>query len=61
MKKNSAKAYAILGLLFVLVSIIAFAVPTMKTATFWIAYGFTAAASSRRSSFGKPRLAEKKR
>ena len=44
MKKNSAKAYAILGLLFVLVSIIAFAVPTMKTATFWIAYGFTAAA-----------------
>lgn len=44
MKKNSAKAYAILGLLFVLISIIAFAVPTMKTASFWIAYGFTAAA-----------------
>lgn len=44
MKKNSTKGYAILGILFVLVSIIAFAVPTMKTATFWIAYVFTAAA-----------------
>lgn len=44
MKKNSTKGYIILGILFVLISIIAFAVPTMKTATFWIAYVFTAAA-----------------
>ena len=44
MKKNSTKGYAILGILFALVSIIAFAVPTIKTATFWIAYVFTAAA-----------------
>ena len=44
MKKNSTKGYVILGVLFVLVSIIAFAVPTSKTATFWIAYVFTAAA-----------------
>ena len=44
MKKNSAKGYVILGILFALVSIIAFAVPTTKTATFWIAYVFTAAA-----------------
>lgn len=44
MKKNSAKGYVILGILFALVSIIAFAVPTAKTATFWIAYVFTAAA-----------------
>lgn len=44
MKKNSTKGYVILGILFVLVSIIAFAVPTMKTATFWIAYAFTAVA-----------------
>lgn len=44
MKKNSTKGYVILGILFALVSIIAFAVPTMKTATFWIAYVFTAAA-----------------
>ena len=44
MKKNSTKGYIILGILFALVSIIAFAVPTIKTATFWIAYVFTAAA-----------------
>lgn len=44
MKKNSTKGYVILGVLFALVSIIAFAVPTAKTATFWIAYAFTTAA-----------------
>lgn len=44
MKKNSTKGYVFLGILFALVSIIAFAVPTAKTATFWIAYVFTAAA-----------------
>lgn len=44
MKKNSTKGYIILGILFALVSIIAFAVPTIKTTTFWIAYVFTAAA-----------------
>ena len=44
MKKNSTKGYVILGILFALVSIIAFAVPTIKTATFWIAYVFTATA-----------------
>ena len=44
MKKNSTKGYVILGILFVLISIIAFAVPTVKTAIFWIAYVFTAAA-----------------
>ena len=44
MKKNSTKGYVILGILFALVSITAFAVPTVKTTTFWIAYVFTAAA-----------------
>ena len=44
MKKNSTKGYIILGILFALVSIFAFAVPTIKTATFWIAYVFTAVA-----------------
>lgn len=43
MKKNSIKGYLVLGILFALVSIIAFAVPTSKTTTFWIAYVFTAA------------------
>ena len=44
MKKNSTKGYVILGILFALISIIAFAVPTVKTAAFWITYVFTAAA-----------------
>ena len=44
MKKNSTKGYVILGIIFALISIIAFVVPTMKTATFWIAYVFTAIA-----------------
>jgi len=44
MKKNSTKGYVILGVLFALISIITFTVPTTKTATFWIAYVFTAAA-----------------
>lgn len=44
MKKNSTKGYVILGTLFALVSMIAFAVPTAKTTTFWTSYGFTAAA-----------------
>ena len=41
MKKNSSKGYLILGILFVLVSVIAFAVPSAKTAVFWISYVFT--------------------
>lgn len=40
MKKNISKGYAILGILFVLVSAIAFAVPLAKNAAFWISYGF---------------------
>lgn len=44
MKKNSANGYSILGILFVLVSIIAFVIPTVKNATFWIAYVFTVVA-----------------
>lgn len=41
MKKNRGRGYAILGILFVLVSVLVFVVPTAKTAPFWIAYGFT--------------------
>ena len=44
MKKNSSKGYFILGILFILVSVIAFAVPTAKTAAFWISYAFTVVA-----------------
>lgn len=44
MKKNSTKGYFVLGILFAMFSVIAFAVPSAKTATFWIAYAFTAVA-----------------
>ena len=64
MKKNSTKGYVILGILFALISIIAFAVPTVKTATFWIAYVFTAAAFAAqiiiwRTALGKETLKSK--
>ena len=56
--KNGAKGYAVLGILFVLVSVIVFAVPGAKTAAFWVACGFTAAAFAAqifiwRAAFGK--------
>ena len=44
MKKNNSKGYLILGILFILVSVIAFAVPAAKTAAFWISYAFTVVA-----------------
>ena len=42
MKRNTGMAYAVLAIAFVLLNVIAFAVPTAKTATFWTAYAFTA-------------------
>lgn len=44
MKKNSTKGYVILGILLVVVSVIAFAVPRQKTTAFWITYAFAAIA-----------------
>lgn len=44
MRKNKGMAYAVLAIAFVLFNIIAFAVPTAKTATFWIAYAFSVVA-----------------
>ena len=41
MKKNKGMAYAVLAIAFVLFNVIAFAIPTAKTATFWIAYAFS--------------------
>ena len=58
MTKNSAKGYVILGILFALISIIAFAVPTSKTATFWIAYVFTAAAFAAQIGIWKTALGQ---
>lgn len=44
MNKNCVKGYAILGILFALVSAVVFATPTAKTLAFWNAYGFTVVA-----------------
>lgn len=44
MKKNKGMAYIVLAITFALLNVIAFAIPTAKTATFWIAYVFTAVA-----------------
>lgn len=44
MSKNKGMAYTVLGITFALLNVIAFAVPTVKTATFWIAYAFTTVA-----------------
>lgn len=44
MKKNKGMAYAVLAIAFVLSNVIAFVVPTAKTATFWTAYAFTTVA-----------------
>ena len=38
MKKNSKLGYAVLCIVFVLFNVIAFAIPTAKTETFWVAY-----------------------
>lgn len=40
MKKNGLRGYIILGILFVVLSVIAFAIPFSKTVVFWIAYLF---------------------
>jgi hypothetical protein len=41
MKKNKMMVYSILAIAFALFNVVAFAIPTAKTATFWIAYAFT--------------------
>ena len=41
MKNNKSVPYLILSILFILFNVIAFAIPTEKTAAFWIVYAFT--------------------
>lgn len=41
MKKNSVLLYSVLGIFFAIFNILAFVIPSEKTATFWVAYGFT--------------------
>lgn len=59
MKKNSIKGYVILGILFALVNIISFVVPTIKTVAFWIAYVFTVAAFAAQIVIWKTALGKK--
>ena len=44
MKKNGSMSYLALGIVFALFNVIAFVVPTDKTATFWTAYAFSVVA-----------------
>ena len=44
MKKNKLMSYLALGIVFALFNVIAFVIPTNKTATFWTAYVFTVVA-----------------
>ena len=41
MKKNNLMSYLALGIIFALFNVIAFVIPTDKTATFWTAYVFS--------------------
>lgn len=41
MKKNKLMSYLALGIVFAFFNVIAFVIPTNKTATFWMAYIFT--------------------
>lgn len=41
MKNNRTKGYVILGIMFVLITIISIAVPSVKNAAFWVSYAFT--------------------
>ncbi len=56
MKKISSKGYVILGILFVLVSVVAFAVPSAKTVAFWISYAFTVIAFAAQIAIWKAEL-----
>lgn len=44
MKSNDKKGSVLVGIIFILITVVSFAVPTTKTAAFWIAYIFTIAA-----------------
>lgn len=54
--KNKNLGYAVLGILFVLISVIIFVIPTEKTAAFWIAYVFAAIAFVAQISIWKKAL-----
>ena len=59
MKNNTAKCYLVLCILFSLLSVIAFVIPTAKTATFWGAYVFTVVAFAAQIFLWKKALGSK--
>lgn len=44
MKKNNFMSYLAIGIVFALFNVLAFVIPTEKTATFWVAYAFSVVA-----------------
>lgn len=44
MKKDRVKGYALIGIIFILITVVSLAIPTSKSAAFWIAYIFTVVA-----------------
>lgn len=46
MKKDSVKGYALIGIIFILITVVSLVIPTSKSAAFWIAYIFTVVALS---------------
>ena len=59
MKKNGLMSYLALGIVFALFNVIAFVVPTDKTATFWTAYTFTVVAFAAQIPLWKIALGKK--
>lgn len=44
MKKDSVKGYVLIGIIFILITVVSLAIPTSKSTAFWIAYIFTVVA-----------------
>ena len=59
MKKNNLMSYLALGIVFALFNVIAFVVPTDKTATFWVAYAFSVVAFAAQIPLWKIALGKK--
>lgn len=59
MKKNNLMSYIALGIVFALFNVIAFVIPTEKTATFWTAYAFSVVAFAAQIPLWKIALGKK--
>ena len=59
MKKNNFMSYLALGIVFALFNVIAFVIPTEKTATFWTACVFTVVAFAAQIPLWKIALGKK--